>query len=139
MGGRGSFVDVKGGNFDFVDGGQKYFAIGYDKENNIKYLIQPTGSVKVPDYSHTGERIYVIIQDGEVKSIGIYENHVKVKSIDLKHTHTNKDGTKLKEHYHSDLYHQGDAHPLSQEDLELVERVKKGAKKYIWEKMNMIL
>lgn len=78
MGGRSSFVDIYGGNFDFVEGGQKYFSIGYDAANNIKYLVQPTGSVKVPDYSHTGERIYAIIQDGDIKSIGIYENHIKV-------------------------------------------------------------
>ena len=131
MGGRGSFVDIKGGNFDFVQGGQKYFSIGYDDKNNIKYLIQPVGSVKVPDYSHTGERIYAIIQNGEVKSIGIYENHNKVKSIDLKHTHKTKEGKILKEHYHTDLYHKQDAKALSSEDMQLVLKVKEGAKKYL--------
>ena len=131
MGGRASFVDVHNGNFDFVDGGQKYFSIGFDAKNNIKYLVQPVGSVKVPDYSHTGERIYAIIQNGEVKSIGIYENHNKVKSIDLKHKHTNKDGTKLNEHYHSDLHHVNDAKSLSKQDWELVDMVRKGAKNYL--------
>ena len=131
MGGRGSFVDIVRGNFEFVEDGQKYFSIGYDKENNIKYLVQPKGSVKVPDFSHTGERIYAVIQNGQIKSIGIYKDHVKVKSIDLQHTHRNSDGSILGKHYHTDLYHTKDAQPLSSKDNDLVDLVVRGVKKYL--------
>ena len=133
MGGRGSFININEDNFNFTEGGQKYFALEYDANNNIKYLVQPKGSVKVPDYSHSGDRIYVILQNNEIKSIGIYENHVKVKSIDLRHTHKNKDGTILYEHFHTDLFHKGDAEQLTAQDWDIVNKAKNGVKK-IYEK-----
>ena len=94
-------------------------------------MVQPVGSVKVPDYSHSPNRIYVIIQFGRVKSIGIYSNHIKVKSIDLLHTHVNSNGELLHEHYHTDLFHKNDAFPLTDEEWKLVNLVIEGAKKYL--------
>ena len=44
MGGRGSFVDVNGGNFVFRDDGQTYFSIGMINDN-IKVLERPNKSV----------------------------------------------------------------------------------------------
>lgn len=130
-GSRGAFVNIDLNDF-FKENGQIYHSVGF--EDGIKYLIQEDhkGGKKIPDYSHTDNRIYVLIEKGEVKSIGIYENHIKVKSIDLKHTHTNKTtGEKLKRHYHTDLHHQGNAYPLGKDELELVNKILKGAKKYL--------
>lgn len=132
MGSRGAFIDVKSKDFRFINGGKIYYSIGFDKKNNIKYLVQTFGSVKIPDYSHTCDRIYAVFdKKGRIKSIAIYENHEKIKSIDLLHTHTNPDGIKLNYHYHTDLYHQDVAHELSHDDIKLVEKVTKGAKKFI--------
>lgn len=55
-----------------MDGGQNYKAIGIDKQTNAKYLIQEKGSVKVPDYSHSANQIYAVIQNDQVKTIAIY-------------------------------------------------------------------
>lgn len=132
MGGRGAFRNVNTGDFTFVNGGQIYHAVGFDE--GIKYLIQEEGHTgqKVPDYSHTGDRIYVLLSKGKVKSIGIYENHIKIKSIDLLHTHYEPTlGKRLDWHYHTDLEHKEPAHELSKSDMELVQRILKGAKKYL--------
>lgn len=132
MGGRGAFVNIDTGDFAFIDGGQIYHTVGFD--DGIKYLIQEKGHTgqKVPDYSHTADRIYVLLSNGKVKSIGIYENHFKVKSIDLLHTHYEPTlGKKLGWHYHTDLGHKSPAHELSKSDMELVYKVLKGAKKYL--------
>ena len=114
-------------------GGQIYNTIGFDESSNVKYLIQSSGSIKVPDYSHTANRIYAIFDNnGNIKSIGIYENHIKVKSIDLGHAHYEPTLDKtLTAHYHTDLYHRDSAKELSESDWELVNSIIKKGKKYI--------
>ena len=84
-------------------------------------------------------RIYAIFDNkGNIKSIGIYENHIKVKSIDLGHTHYEPTlGKTLTAHYHTDLYHRDPAKELSKSDWELVDSIIKIGKKYIWEKTNI--
>lgn len=132
MGGRGVFKNINTGDFSFVEGGQIYHTVGFD--DGIKYLIQEEGHTgqKVPDYSHTADRIYVLLSKGKVKSIGIYENHVKVKSIDLLHTHYEPTlGKTLEWHWHPDLEHKLPARELSNDDTKLVKKILKGAKKYL--------
>ena len=73
MGSRGAFVNINKGDYRFVSGGQIYNAIVFDESSNVKYLVQSSGSIKVPDYSHTANRIYAIFDNkGNNKSIGIY-------------------------------------------------------------------
>lgn len=132
MGGRGAFRNVNTGNFTFIDNGQKYHAVGFD--DGIRYLIQEEAfsGQKVPDYSHTADRIYALLSKGKVKSIGVYENHIKIKSIDLSHKHYEPTlKKKLDWHYHTDLEHKEPAHELSKKDIELVNKILKGAKKYL--------
>lgn len=96
-------------------------------------MAQSSGSIKVPDYSHTANRIYAIFDNkGNNKSIGIYENHIKVKSIDLGHTHYEPTlGKTLTVHYHTDLYRRDPAKELSKSDWELVNSIiKKGKNTY---------
>ena len=95
-------------------------------------MIQSSGSIKVPDYTHTANRIYAIFDNGNIKSIGIYENHIKVKSIDLGHAHYEPTlGKTLTAHYHTDPYHRDHAKELSESDWELVNSIIKKGKKYI--------
>ena len=132
MGSRGAFIDINIGNFVFKEGGQIYHTIGI--EDGIKYIIQDDhhGGKKVPDYSHSENTIYALIDNGEIKSIGIYDNHNKIKSIDLTHDHFEPTLNKLlHHHYHTDLFHKEPAHELSDEDIKLVKKIKKGAKKYL--------
>lgn len=102
MGGRGSFVDVNSGNFAFREGGQTYFAIGMI-DDNIKVLERPGTSVKAPEMSHTENRIYAVIQKGELKHLAFYdENHNQIKSIDFGHKHG---WNNEKPHVHFNLQH----------------------------------
>ena len=118
IGKRGAFVYINNGDYRFVSGGQIYNAIGFDESSNVKYLVQSSGSIKVPDYSHTANRIY--------------ENHIKVKSIDLGHTHYEPTlGKTLTVHYHTDLYRRDPAKELRKSDWELVNSIIKIGKKYI--------
>ncbi len=93
--------------------------------------MQKSGSVKVPDYSHSPDTVYAIVQDGVVKTIGVYRNHIKVSSIDLWHPHTNKDGTSFKEHVHTDLHHSKDARALSKYEELLVKRANIVIERYL--------
>lgn len=132
MGGRGAFKNVNIGDFTFIDGGQVYHTVGFDE--GIKYLVQEEGrgGQKVPDYSHAENTIYVLLSKGKVKSIGVYENHNKVKSYDLLHTHYEPTlNKKLGWHYHTDLEHKAPAHELSQSEIEFVQKILKGARKYL--------
>lgn len=129
MGSRGAFVNIDDNNYNFVDGGQLYKTIYFDKENDIKILKQSKGSIKVPDYSHTGDVIYAVFQKGKVKSIGIYKKHIKIASIDLFHSHTNKDGTMFENHVHLDLSHKEDVRDLTEEEKDLVKYVESLGKK----------
>ncbi len=132
MGSRGAFVNINNNDFRFVSGGQIYNTVGFDESSNVRYLVQTSGAVKVPDYSHSSDRIYAVFdKKGNIKSIGIYENHIKVKSIDLGHPHYEPTlGKTLSAHYHTDLYHQDPAKELSENDWKLVNRIIKKGKKY---------
>ncbi len=100
MGGRGSFINVNSNNFAFKESGQTYFAIGMIGDN-IKVLERPGFSVKAPEYSHTENRIYAIMQKGELKHIAFYnDKHELIRSIDFLHYHDGK-----KPHVHHDIYH----------------------------------
>lgn len=55
----------------------------------------------------------------KIKSIGIYENHIKVKTYDLLHVHYEPTWKKrLGWHYHTDLEYKALIHGLSQSDIE---------------------
>lgn len=119
MGGRGSFVSVNSGNFAFREGGQTYFAIGMIGDN-IKVLERPGTSVKAPEYSHTENRIYAVMQKGELKHIAFYnDKHELTKSIDFLHSH---DGKQL--HVHYDVYHKGKVTSPTSEDQKIIGQVR---------------
>lgn len=131
MGSRGAFVDFYNNNFSFIENGQKYITLGIDEDVGVKYLIQTEGSVKVPDFSHSADTIYAVIQKGQIKSIGVYENHIKIKSYDLQHTHYVPELNKtLGHHYHTDLHHTLQPHELTKEDEVFINKVIGGFKKY---------
>lgn len=120
MGGRGSFVSVNSGNFAFREGGQTYFSIATIGDN-IKILERPNHSVKAPEYSHTDNRIYAILQKGELKHIAFYnEKHELIKSIDFLHYHDNK-----KPHVHYDVYHEGNVTSPTIDDESIISQVRK--------------
>ena len=121
MGSRGAFVNVDTGNFSFVQGGQHYFSIGTLSTNpNVKVLVQPKGSVKAPEFSHTEGRVYAIVQEGRLKHVTYYdEKHNQAVSIDLTIPH---DG--LLPHKHIYLNHKkGD--PISDDEKRLIEQIRK--------------
>lgn len=121
MGGRGSFVDVNTNNFVFKDGGQTYFTIGM--VGDIKILERPGISVKAPEISHTKNRIYAIVQKGELKHLAFYDdNHNQFKCIDFGHKHG---WNHVSPHVHFNLQHinnEAGTSP-SQSDLLLVKKV----------------
>lgn len=115
MGGRGSFVNVNSGNFAFREDGQTYFAIGMIGDN-IKVLERPGTSVKAPEYSHTENRIYAVMQKGELKHIAFYnDKHELTKSIDFLHSHDGK-----QPHVHYDVYHKGKVTSPTSEDQKII-------------------
>jgi hypothetical protein len=124
MGSRGAFVDVNKNDFSFVDGGQNYHSIGtLSTDKNVKILLQQSGAVKAPEYSHTAERIYAVVQKGTLKHIAFYdENHNQSKVIDLWHSH-GKD--KLMPHIHYNLDHADKGIPISEEDKKLILKIRK--------------
>ena len=131
-GSRGSFININFNDFRFTENGQIYHTIGF--LDNIRYLIQDDhkGGKKIPDYAHSPNfTIYALVVKEKVKSIGIYDNHIKIRTIDLGHTHRIK-GSKeiLHNHYHLNLYH-GDGYPLTNEDIELINKIEKGLKKIL--------
>jgi len=93
--------------------------------DNVKVLVQTSGAVKAPEYSHSANRIYAIIQNGQLKHIAFYDkNHNQVKSIDLMHKHNG-----LIPHVHYNLKHgANDGKPLTSEDIKLIKKIKKGLK-----------
>lgn len=123
MGSRGAFVDVNTGDFTFKENGQKYFSIGtLSSDPNVKVLVQPEGSVKAPEFSHTAGRIYAITQDGFLKHLTYYDKHNQHISIDLLHPHKG-----VQPHVHVDLDHNPKSPGVSpsKEQLELIEKIKK--------------
>lgn len=126
MGGRGAFISVKDGDFTFVEGGQKYAKIG--EIDGVQILIQSKGSVKAPEYSHTSERTYAIIQEGKLKVLAFYDsNHKQVKAIDFFHAHG---WNKVKPHVHFNLKHDKSepGTPPSNDDWKLINKILKGLK-----------
>ena len=121
MGSRGAFVNVNTGNFTFVENGQIYNSIGTLSTNpNVKILVQSKGSVKAPEYSHTKDRVYAIVQDGRLKHVTYYdENHNQSVSIDLTIAHQGK-----LPHKHLYLDHTT-AYDISDTDEKLIKQIKK--------------
>jgi len=121
MGSRGAFVSVNTGDFSFVEGGQNYYSIG--EIDNVKVLVQKEGAVKAPEYSHTENRIYAIIQKGQLKHIAYYdENHKQVESIDLLHGHGK---TKIQPHKHYNFNHNDKGIPITTEQEKLINKIKR--------------
>lgn len=121
MGSRGAFVDVNLGDFTFKEGGQWYQSIGLS--GDVKVLIQTKGSVKAPEYSHTANRIYAIVQDGTLKHLAYYdENHNQAVSIDLQHYHG-----LVKPHRHVYMSHKKSdpGVPPTAEEMALVNKIKR--------------
>ena len=74
------------GNFHFKEGGQNYHSVG--EVDEIQVIIQDSGSVKAPEYSHTANSSYAIVQNGKLKHLTFYDEiHSQVVSIDLMHQH----------------------------------------------------
>ncbi|MBR1580160.1 MAG: hypothetical protein IJ668_06650 [Selenomonadaceae bacterium] len=119
MGSRASFKSAGGGDFTFVENGQTYRTIGgFD---NLRVLIKEKGSVKAPEFSHTENRIYAVVQKGVLKHLVYYdEKHRQAVSIDLTHSHHG-----VQPHKHIYLDHSDKGIPISAEEQRLVDRVKK--------------
>lgn len=121
MGARGAFVDVSMDDFTFVEGGQQYQSIGMSGE--VKVLIQTKGSVKAPEFSHTPNRVYAVVQEGKLKHIAYYDDkHKQAVSIDLLHEHKG-----VKPHKHEYMSHNRNAPgiPPTTAEMALIRRIKK--------------
>ena len=121
MGARGAFVDVNMEDFTFVEGGQQYQSIGMSGE--VKVLIQTKGGVKAPEFSHTPNRVYAIVQDGKLKHIAYYDDkHKQAVSIDLLHEHKG-----VKPHRHEYMSHNKNdpGIPPTPAEMALIRRIKK--------------
>lgn len=122
MGSRGAFVNVSTGDFSFIDGTgknqQTYKTI--DEIDSVKIIVQDKGqSVKAPEYSHTANRKYAVIQEGKLKHLAFYdENHVLIKVIDFGHVHDNK-----KPHVHYNSMHLGESDSPSEQDWKLIKKI----------------
>lgn len=119
MGSRGAFENVDLGYFSFKEDGQNYHTIG--EVDGIQVIIQDSGSVKAPEYSHTANRIYATIQNGKLKHLSFYdENHKQVVSIDLLHQHHG-----LMPHKHLNLDHSDSGIPITVDDEKMIRKVKR--------------
>lgn len=120
MGGRGSFVDVTKGDFNFVTGGQTFHSLGM--VGNVKVLIRDPGmSVKAPEFSHTADRSYAIIQNGILKHLSFYDKDRKqVSCIDFGHSHNG-----IKPHKHLNLDHSDSGIIPTQTEIDLANKIKK--------------
>ena len=124
MGSRGAFVDVGKGVFDFVQGGQHYMTLGTLSGNpNVKVIIQDSNAVKAPEYSHTADRIYAVVKNGELKHLAYYDDaHKQAVSIDLAHDHKG-----VQPHRHVYLSHNKNdpGIPPTAEESALIKKIKK--------------
>lgn len=121
MGARGAFVDVNMEDFTFVEGGQQYQSI--DMSGEVKVLIQTKGGVKAPEFSHTPNRVYAVVQDGKLKHIAYYDDkHKQAVSIDLLHEHKG-----VKPHRHEYMSHNKNdpGIPPTPAEMALIRRIKK--------------
>lgn len=120
MGSRGAFVNVDSGNFSFVENGQRYSTIGQIDDIQILSM-GTTQNVKAPEYSHSSNRVYVIMKDGKIKHISFYDDsHNQIKIIDLEHAHHG-----IKPHIHYNMDHTDKGISLSQADLDLIKKIKR--------------
>jgi len=117
MGSRGAFLDVNTNSFSFIEGGQTYFTIG--EMDGIKIIVRKGGnSVKAPEYSHTENRVYAVIQDGKLKHISFYdENHKQQKCIDFGHKHGG-----IQPHYHEYLNHKT-GYAITEKDKKIIDKI----------------
>lgn len=102
MGGRGSFVNVNLNDFRFVEGGKTFTKVG--EVDNIKILVRDGNlSVKAPEYSHTDDTIYAVIQAGKLKHIAFYgKDHKQERVIDFGHEHG---FNHVRPHVHENMVH----------------------------------
>ena len=90
---------------------------GFD---NVKILVKESGSVKAPEFSHTADRIYAIIQNGALKHLTYYdENHKQAVSIDLLHSHHG-----VQPHKHLYLDHSDTGIAISAEERNMINKIK---------------
>ena len=124
MGSRGAFVDVDRGNFSFVSSGQSYFSVGELSTNsNVKVIIQDSNAVKAPEYSHTANRIYAVVKNGELKHLAYYDSaHMQAVSIDLAHEHK---GVKPHRHVYLSHHKNDPGIPPTTEESALIRAIKK--------------
>lgn len=119
MGSRGAFVNVNTKDFTFVDDGQTYHSIG--EVDGVKVLVRDKGSVKAPDYSHTKNRVYAVIQNGSLKHLSWYDDdHNQRVSIDFLHPHKG-----VQPHKHIYLDHIGPGIPITEKELELANKIRR--------------
>ena len=127
MGGRGSFVKVSSGDFNFVLNGQQYVSLGMvDDVKVIEKVRGNTKSVSAPVYSHTPGRIYATVKRGELKYLSFYdENHNQVKIIDFDHAHG---GVKPHVHFNMDHSRNSPGVSPSASDWTIINKIKKEMK-----------
>ncbi len=119
MGSRGAFVNVNTKDFTFVDDGQTYHSIG--EVDGVKVLVRDKGSVKAPDYSHTKNRVYAVIQNDSLKHLSWYDDdHNQRVSIDFLHPHKG-----VQPHKHIYLDHTGSGIPITEKELELANKIRR--------------
>ncbi|GEM_PF-3065593 len=119
MGSRGAFVNVEKGNFKFIEGGQTYRSIG--EVDGVKVLIKTSGSVKAPEYSHTANSVYAVVQKGQLKHLSYYdENHNQSASIDLLHSHCG-----LRPHKHLYLNHSDNGIAITKKEQALIDKIRR--------------
>lgn len=120
MGSMGAFVNVDIGNFAFVDGGKTFNSIG--EVDGIKVLVRPEGySVKAPEYSHTENRIYAIVQGDRLKHLTFYgDDHKQIVSIDVSQKHHG-----VIPHKHYNLNHNDSGIPINESEQKLINKIKR--------------
>lgn len=119
MGSRGAFVNVYEGDFRFVENGQTYHSIG--EYEGVKILVRDKGSIKAPEFSHTKNRIYAVIQDGALKHLTWYDEfNAQSVSIDFLHSHEG-----VQPHKHLYLDHSGPGIPITEKELELANKIRR--------------
>lgn len=119
MGSRGAFQDVDTGKFNFVENGQNYHTVG--DVDGVQVILQNSGAVKAPEYSHSAERTYAIVQNGKLKHLSFYdETHRQIISIDLLHQHHG-----LMSHKHLNLDHSDKGIPITADEEKLIKKIKR--------------
>ena len=119
MGSRGDFANVDANNFTFKEGRRKYESIGI--VSGVKVLVQTAGSVKAPEFSHSPNRIYAVIQNGKIKHLAYYDsNHRQAACIDFNHSHNGKSP-----HKHLYLNHRGEAADLNSKDWKIIKKLQR--------------